>query len=191
MGVISFIEVELLKELEAFNLLGFLLLVKMAITKNKKVSILEKLEKVFSEAKSVAFVNFHGLNVFGATNLRKQLRGNKVGYFVAKKTLIRKALQGKKVIGSIPELEGEVGVAWSEDLTAPAREVHAFSKTLESGIKLIGGVFEGKFMGKEDIMSIALIPSRKTLEAQFVNLINSPIQRLAVALDQISKKKVL
>jgi ribosomal protein L10 len=44
-------------------------------------------------------------------------------------------------------------------------------------------------MGKEDIMSIALIPSRKTLEAQFVNLINSPIQRFAVLLDQISKKK--
>lgn len=161
----------------------------MAITKNKKVSILEKLEKVFSEAKSVAFVNFHGLNVFGATNLRKQLRNNKVGYFVAKKTLIRKALEGKKVTGSLPDLEGEVGVAWSEDLTAPAREVHSFSKTLESGIKLIGGVFEGKFMGKEDIMSIALIPSRKTLEAQFVNLINSPIQRFAVLLDQISKKK--
>jgi large subunit ribosomal protein L10 len=161
----------------------------MAITKDKKNIILEKLQKVFSDAKSIAFVNFHGLNVFGATNLRKHLRGNNVGYFVAKKTLIRKALEGKNVSGSLPSLEGEVGVAWSSDLTAPAREVHSFGKTLEQGLKLIGGIFEGKFLGKEDIMSIALIPSRKTLEAQFVNLINSPIQRLAVALDQISKKK--
>ncbi len=163
----------------------------MAITKDKKGVILDRLQKVFSEAKSVAFVNFHGLNVFGATNLRKHLRSNNVGYFVAKKTLIKKALEGKGLSGSIPELEGEVGVAWSADLTAPSREVYSFGKTLEQGLKLIGGVFEGKFLGKEDIMSIALIPSRKTLEAQFVNLINSPIQRLVVAFDQISKKKSL
>ena len=161
----------------------------MAITKDKKVGIIGKLEKVFTDAKSVAFVNFHGLNVLGANNLRKHLRGNKVGYFVAKKTLIKKVLGGKKVSGELPSLDGEVGVAWSEDVTAPAREIHTFGKTIEQGLKLIGGIFEGKFLGKDEIMSIALIPSRKTLEAQFVNLINSPIQRMAVVLNEISKKK--
>jgi len=37
--------------------------------------------------------------------------------------------------------------------------------------------------------AIATIPPREVLYAQFVNVINSPIQRLAVALDQISQKK--
>jgi ribosomal protein L10 len=44
-------------------------------------------------------------------------------------------------------------------------------------------------MDEAGMTSIALIPSRKTLEAQFVNLINSPIQRFVVSLDQIAKKK--
>jgi ribosomal protein L10 len=37
--------------------------------------------------------------------------------------------------------------------------------------------------------AIAAIPSQKTLYAQFVNLINSPIQRFAVVLDAIAKTK--
>ncbi|HEY9584487.1 MAG TPA: 50S ribosomal protein L10 [Candidatus Paceibacterota bacterium] len=161
----------------------------MAINKDKKKSILEKLEKIFSEAKSVAFVNFHGLSVFGATELRKALKVSQVGYFVAKKTLIRKALGGKKVAGELPALEGEIGIAWSDEVTAPAREVYAFAKKLGQGLALVGGIFEAKFLGKEGITAIAMIPDKKTLRAQFVNLINSPIQRLVIGLSEISKVK--
>ncbi len=161
----------------------------MAISKEKKKSILEKLEKVFNDTKAVAFVNFHGLSVQNATEFRKMLKAINIGYFVSKKTLIKKALAGKKIDGEIPSLDGEVGIAWSDDVTAPAREVHTFGKKLENGIKLIGGIFEGKFLGQEEIMAIAIIPPRKTLEAQFVNLINSPIQGFVMALNEISKKK--
>lgn len=161
----------------------------MAISKDKKKNILEKLEKIFSDAKSIAFVNFHGLSVFKATELRKVLRENAVGYFVAKKTLIKKSLNGKKVEGELPELEGEIGVAWSEDLTAPAREVNSFAKKLGESLSLVGGIFEGKFLNKDGIMEIALIPNKKTLQAQFVNVINSPIQGFVVALSKIAEKK--
>jgi ribosomal protein L10 len=44
-------------------------------------------------------------------------------------------------------------------------------------------------MNKEKMTEIAMIPGRDTLYAQFVNLINSPIQRFAVVLDQIAKNK--
>jgi hypothetical protein len=37
-------------------------------------------------------------------------------------------------------------------------------------------------------LSIATIPPLQTLRGMFVNIINSPIQRFAVALDQIAKK---
>jgi len=56
-------------------------------------------------------------------------------------------------------------------------------------LNILGGIFEGKFIGSESMTEIAMIPSREILYAKFVNLINSPIQRLAVVLDQISNKK--
>lgn len=162
---------------------------KMATTKEKKKGILEKLDKIFSSAKSVAFVNFKGLDVENANKMRKDLRSKDVGYFVAKKTLIKKASVGKGIEGTLPNLDGEIAVSWSDDLTAPAREVNAFGKGLENGLKLVGGIFEGKFIDEVKINEIANIPSQKVLYAQFVNLINSPIQQFVMALDQIKEKK--
>jgi len=162
----------------------------VAISKEKKKGIIEKLEKIFSDAKAVTFVNFSGLTVAGATELRRVLKAGEVGYFVAKKTLIRKVLGAKKLEGEMPELPGEIGIAYSAEPTAPAREAHTFAKKIEKGLKLVGGIFEGKFLNQEAMLQIALIPSKNTLRAQFVNVINSPIQRLAVVLSEIAKKKV-
>jgi len=44
-------------------------------------------------------------------------------------------------------------------------------------------------MTKEDMMAIALIPPQNTLYGMLVNVINSPIQGLVIALDQIAAKK--
>ena len=110
----------------------------MARTKIEKKEILEKLESIIKDAKSMVFVNFYGLNVADTTQ---------------------------------------------------AREVYEFQKKYKNSISILGGVFDGKFMSKEEMMGIALIPSQKTLHAMFVNVINSPIQGFVMALDQISKKK--
>jgi ribosomal protein L10 len=45
-------------------------------------------------------------------------------------------------------------------------------------------------MNATEMMSIATIPPIETLRGMFVNLINSPIQRLVIGLDQIAKSKV-
>jgi large subunit ribosomal protein L10 len=161
----------------------------MARTKSEKKEILEKLQKIVNDAKSLVFVNFHGLNVGNTTIVRKKLREEGVGFFVSKKTLTRKALESNKFDGNIPNLDGEVGLAYSTDLIAPAREVYEFQKKFKDSISILGGVFEGKFMSKEEMLNIATIPSQKTLQGMFVNVINSPIQGFVMALDQISKKK--
>ncbi len=164
----------------------------MAITKAKKIEIIEKLKGIFTKTSSVAFVQFNKLTVKNAENLRRKLREAGMGYFVAKKSLIRKSLEGVKVSGEFPNLEGEVAVAYLEvgdDVTAPAREVFSFEKKLEKAVKLIGGIFEGKFIGQVEVLALASIPSRQTLYAQFANLVNSPIQRLVIGLSEVAKKK--
>ncbi len=161
----------------------------MALSKNKKKEVLDKAVKIADSAKSVVFVNFHGLNVTDSTEMRRKLRKEGVGYVVAKKTLAKKAFTEKGVTGSMPTLDGELGLAYSEDLIAPAREVHAFQKKFDGRLAILGGVFEGRFMSKEEMTEIASIPSHHTLLGMFVNLINSPIQRLAIAMDQIAKTK--
>ena len=157
--------------------------------------MIKDLEGAISGSESVVFVNFHGLKVNDETKLRKSLRDQGVNYKVSRKTLLVRALKGK-VEGKIPELAGEVAIAYlptdkmgSKDGTITPREIYNFQKTHKGLLNIIGGIFEGKFIGREKMMEFAMIPSREVLYAQLVNLINSPIQRFAVVLDAIAKSK--
>lgn len=164
----------------------------MAITKEKKKEIVKKLIDIFAKAPSAAFVKFGKLTVAQANTLRRALKEKGVGYYVAKKTLIRKSLESKKLAGALPELPGEVAVAYAVeagDTLAPSREVAFFTKKFDKAVELIGGIFDGAFIGQEKALALALIPSRETLLAQFANLVNSPIQRFVIGLNEISKIK--
>lgn len=161
----------------------------MAISKAKKKDILDGLNTIVKDSGSVVFVNFHGLPMNDTTELRKALHAKEVGYTVAKKTLTRKAFAEAKIEGDMPELTGELALVYGKDMVAPAREVYAFQKKFDNKVSILGGVFEGKYMDKAGMMMVAQIPSIDTLRGMFVNIINSPIQRLAVSLSEIAKKK--
>lgn len=147
--------------------------------------------KRLTGAKSIVFVNFKALPVSETKILRRQLLADKIGYFVTKKTLAKRVLGDLKAKGDMPELPGELAIAYGEDLLAPARETYAFQKTAreKGSISIVGGIFDGEFKTQAEMMSIATIPPRQVLLAQFVNLINSPIQRFAVVVSEISKSK--
>ena len=161
----------------------------MAITRAKKGKIVEKLRKAFKDAKSLVFVNFHGLNVANATLMRRALKSEGVSYTVAKKTLTKLALEGEKFKGVEPALEGELALAWGEDLVAPARGIYNFYKKFPESLKIMGGVFEGRFMTAIEMEEIAQIPTLDVLRGKLVNIINSPIQRWVIALGEIAKVK--
>lgn len=161
----------------------------MAITKAKKKEIVEKASDILEKGKSFVFVNFTKLQVNDGNAMRKELRGKGIGYFISKKTLLQRALSQAKVEGNLPALDGQIALAYGEDLLAPAREVYAFEKKLKDSIKIIGGIFEGGYFDREQMLSIATIPPQEVLRGQFVNIINSPIQRFVIALDQIAQKK--
>ncbi len=166
----------------------FLLEKTIMLLKSKKEEMIKELEGAINGSESVVFVNFHGLHVGEETILRRDLRDKGVGYKVSRKTLLKRALGGKAV-GEVPELSGEVAIAYSKDAISSAREIYNFQKIHKGLLNILGGIFEGKFIGAGKMMEIAMIPSKEVLYAQFVNLINSPIQRFAVVLDQIAKSK--
>jgi len=159
----------------------------MALTREKKGEILTKLKDIFGNSESAVFVNFNGLKVADTTNMRNALRQEDVRYFVTKKTLMKRALKDAGFRGEMPELLSETAVAYGTDLTAPARGVQEFAKKFKDNIVISGGIFEGRYMNKEEMTEIASIPPLQTLYGMFVNIINSPIQRCAIALDQIAQ----
>lgn len=163
----------------------------MAISQQKKRDIVATLADAFKESSSIAFVGFTKLTVKDSSKLRIDLAEKGVNLYVAKKTLIRRALTERGYEGSIPELPGEVAVAWTkgEETTAPARGVYDFGKKLKGALALLGGVFEGAYLNAEHMTAIATIPPMIVLRGMFVNVVNSPIQGFVTALDKIREKK--
>jgi large subunit ribosomal protein L10 len=160
----------------------------MAITKAKKQDILAKLEVVRDSAESIVFVHYKGLTVANTTAMRKDLREKGVGYFVAKKTLMKKAF-GDTFTGNMPNLDGEIAIAYSTDAIAPAQNIKEFATKFKDNLAIVGGVFQGVFKSQSEMVEIASIPPLQTLRGMFVNVINSPIQGLVISLDAIAAKK--
>ncbi len=163
----------------------------MAISKDKKREIIAKLGSAFKEASSIVFVGFNKLTVKDASKLRQELSQKDVKYFVAKKTLLRLTLKQQGYEGQVPDLPGEVAVAWTTggEVTAPAGGVYEFGRKLKGALSLLGGVFEGAFLNAEKMTAIATIPPLPVLRGMFANIINSPIQRFAIALSEVAKTK--
>ena len=161
----------------------------MPITKARKKELVTTLESVLKDSKGVVFVGFKGLKVNDANKMRKGFTAEGVGYLVTKKTLLNRALDAAKIEGAKPEIAGEVAVAYSVDNLTTSREVGAFLKKNKDMLQILGGIFEGKFITKADVIAYSSIPDKKTLYAQIVNIINSPIQGFVVALSEIAKKK--
>ena len=160
----------------------------MAINKQKKVDILKELKDIVEGAKTMVFVSFGKLSVADANKLRRDLQKEGVGYKVAKKTLIKRAL-GTGYEGDMPELPGQIGLAYADDLLSPAREIYNFHKTHKEVLGIVGGVFEGKFMDKEKMLAVATIPGREVLLSQLAYLLKSPMQRIAIAVSEVAKSK--
>ena len=163
----------------------------MAKTKEQKKEIVAKIEGVLRGPTSV-FVHFTGINVGQESAMRRAMRSEGLGYVVAKKTLIGRALQSLGHTEELP-MQGEVAVAYtatSADETAAPRRIHAFGKELGEGkLTIVGGIFGGKLVDAAAMQVIATIPSMDTLRGMFANIINSPRARFAVALSEVAKTK--
>jgi len=163
----------------------------MAISKQKKEEILDKVRGITKKSPTIVFAQFNKFTVAQVNEMRKGLHAKEVGYTVAKKTLIKRALDEIKPEGVAPELAGEIAIAYSygDDVLTPARELSVFVKKFSEQLSFAGGVFGGRYVGAVEMAVIANIPPIEILRAQFVQVINSPIQKLVIALGQIAEKK--
>ncbi|MDD5043419.1 MAG: 50S ribosomal protein L10 [Patescibacteria group bacterium] len=144
----------------------------MPKTKQKKQEILKSFKDKLATAKAVVFAKFTGLTVKDITDLRNKCRKEGVFYGVAKKTLLKKALDEA---GFNLPLDGEIAVAFSEkDEVAAAKILDIFAKDHEQ-VKFLSGILENKILTAEEVKGLAKLPSKKELLAKMVGSIQAPV----------------
>lgn len=161
----------------------------MALTKSKKVDLVESYTEALKNAKSLVYVNFKGLPVKKQETLRKSLFNEGMRYTVVKKTLWDRAIGSTSIAGEKPEVAGEMAVVWGDDLLAPARIANTFAKENKDLFAIQGGIFDGQFKSASEMLAIANIPPREVLLSQLAFLLKSPMQRIAIAINEVAKTK--
>jgi len=154
--------------------------INMSLTRNQKKDQVKELTEQLGKAASVMFAHYIGLTVAEVSELRNTLKENDSEMRVAKKTLLKIAAKE----AGIPELDdktldGPISCIFSyADPLSGAQIAFKFGKTHKQ-VDLVGGVFEGKLFGKEEVIELAKMPSRDVLLATFASMIRSPLYSFA------------
>lgn len=144
-------------------------------TKAQKATTLKGLREHIEKQHSILFVDYKGLKVKELLLLRKQLKDLGAKLQVAKKTLLKKALQEKGIDVDLKGMEGQVAAVFAlQDAFSPIKSVAAFVKTTEN-LKILGGYIENQVRGAATMKEIALLPSKEELLGRLVGSIASPI----------------
>ena len=156
----------------------------------KKQQFVEELTEKLKNAAGGVLVDYKGISVEDDTKLRKELRENGVDYFVVKNTLLKRALNAAGIEGLDSALEGTTAIALSnDDIIAAPKVLNKKAEDSKGQFSIKLGFIDGKVISKEEVEAYAKLPSKETLLSQLVFMLQSPIQRLAIAISEIEKKQ--
>jgi large subunit ribosomal protein L10 len=156
-------------------------------SKGKKKEELDGLKKDLENAKNLFVAQFQGMTVAQDTELRQKIRGTNSKYRVVKNTLAKKAAEGTSAENVAKAFDGSTAIAYnSNDPVSLAKALTAYAKTNPLFV-FKAGMVEGRVVNIADIANIAAMPSKEELIAKLLFLINSPAQRIAVALNGVAR----
>ena len=157
---------------------------------SEKQAIVAALTEQLQNASSGVLVDYKGITVAEDTALRVELRQNDVQYGVVKNTLTRFAMNNVGLGELDSVLNGTTSLATSAgDPIAPMRVVNKYAKQLNGKFNIKGGFMDGKVLSLDEIMALAELPSKETLQAQALGMMLAPITSLAIVIKAIAEQK--
>ncbi len=159
-----------------------------SILEQKQAFVAELADKLKAAAGGV-LVDYKGISVEDDTKLRKELREAGVDYFVVKNTLLKRAADIAGIEGLEPALSGTTAIALhNEDIIVAPKVLNKKAEASDGKFAIKLGFVDGKVISKEEVEQYAKLASRETLLSQLVFMLQSPIQRFAIAINEIAKK---
>ncbi len=150
----------------------------MAITRDKKQSLVSELTELLSDAKMTVFAHYDGLTVADLQTLRRSAREQGITIKVVKNRLVRVAIEQNDNLKSADtsSLTGQLLYAVSsEDEVAPAQVLATFAKS-NPDLKIAGAISaEGALLMVEEVKALATLPSKNELIAQVLATLSSPL----------------
>ena len=164
-------------------------------TKEQKRETIDALIKAMPDVTATVFTTFaregeSGLSVAQMQQMRRELRLIQSEYVVAKKRLIEQVISSLGYEGvDISSADGSMGLMLAKgDIYTAVKTLAKFAKT-NPALKLFVGWTDGHVITHEELMEMALLPSREELLVRLMGMLQSPMRGLAIVLSQIASQK--
>ena len=150
----------------------------MAVTRADKEQELQSLATAFQGADAAILVDYRGLDVPKATELRRQLRSVKAQYRVVKNTLAKRASKGTSLASIEAHFEGTTAVAFTnQDAVAMAKALTTFIKSAPT-LTIKAAVVQGQAIQPAAVNELATLPGKPELYSKLLFLLQAPMQQL-------------
>lgn len=158
------------------------------MNRTEKQNEVEQLKQDFSKVSSAFLVDFRGMKVVDATELRRQIHKSHGSLKVVKNTLALRATKGSAMEVLSNFFEGPTAIAYtSDDPVSLAKILNNVSRD-NPNLVIKAGYLDGSLVEGKRVGEIANLPSKQTLQGQVVGLIASPLIRLMWVLNGTIQK---
>jgi large subunit ribosomal protein L10 len=148
------------------------------VNRAEKQTTVETMAKDFESLAGAFVLDFRGLKVDEATELRRKIRESGSKYKVVKNSLALRSFKGTPLEPMGVHLQGMTGLAYTDtDPVALAKVLNDFAK----GVPVLvfkGGIVSGKEVSPDECKQLAALPGRDELLAKLLYILQAPIQGL-------------
>jgi large subunit ribosomal protein L10 len=157
------------------------------MNKEQKTAVVEEVASQIQDAEAVFAVDYRGISVPQAAELRARLTEAGARFRVVKNTLTLLAADKAGAEELKELLEGPTAFTFvpTEGDPALAAKALATFRREHDVLEFKGGRMGGDVLSVEELQSLAQLPAREVLNAQMVGMIASPITGLVRGLNQL------
>jgi large subunit ribosomal protein L10 len=157
------------------------------VNRDQKAAAVAEIAEQIQASEAVFAVDYRGISVPQAADLRSKLRDADATFRIVKNTLTERAAD-KAAAASLKELlEGPTALTFVRgDVAAAAKAIADYQRS--TGGQLLpfkGGLMNGDALDPAQITAISRLPSREVLYGQLVGVVASPITGLARGLNAL------
>jgi large subunit ribosomal protein L10 len=155
------------------------------MNREQKAAAIAEIVAQIKESDAVFAVDFRGISVPQAADVRTRLRDADASFRVVKNTLTERAADEAGAESLKPLLEGPTALTFVRgDAAMAAKAIATFSRETQL-LTFKGGLLEGDVLDAEQILAISRLPAREVLYGQLVGMVAAPITGLARGLNAL------
>ena len=170
------------------------------MNRDQKAAAIAEIAAHIDESQAVFAVDYKGISVSQAAELRARLRESDATFKVVKNSLTERAADKAGATTLKELLQGPTALTFVRgDIATAAKALADYGRATQL-LPFKGGLMEGAALDAEQMRSISRLPSREALYGQLVGVVAAPVSGLvrtlgalvgglAVALGQVREKK--